>query len=75
MKLRDAAAGFDNDEACREFLESHGAQHIVEKKPDEKGGHQFRVELRKAAAGLEQEACDRRGGGVFLSDRYNHTQS
>ena len=45
---------FDNDEACREFLESHGAQHLIEKKPDEKGGHQFRVKLREAAAGFEQ---------------------
>lgn len=45
---------FDNDGACREFLESHGAQHLIEKKPDEKGGHQLRVKLREAAAGFEQ---------------------
>jgi hypothetical protein len=45
---------FDNDEACCEFLEAHGAQNIIEKKPDEKGGHQFRVKLREAAAGFEQ---------------------
>jgi hypothetical protein len=45
---------FDNDEACREFLESHGAQNIIEKKADEKGGYQFRVKLREAAAGFEQ---------------------
>ncbi|KAF2999788.1 hypothetical protein E8E13_005856 [Curvularia kusanoi] len=45
---------FDNDEACREFLESHGAQTIIEKKFDEKTGHQFRVKIREAAAQFEQ---------------------
>ena len=45
---------FDNDEACREFLESHGAQNIIEEKFDEKVGKQYRVKIREAAAHLEQ---------------------
>ena len=44
---------FDNDEACREFLESHGAQHIIEERYDEKSGKQYRVKIREAAAPLE----------------------
>jgi len=46
--------GFDNDEVCREFLESHGAQNIIEERFDEKNGKQYRVKIREAAAQLEQ---------------------
>ena len=46
--------GFDNDEVCREFLESHGAQNIIEEKFDEKTGKQYRVKIREAAAHFEQ---------------------
>jgi hypothetical protein len=46
--------GFDNDEVCREFLESHGAQNIIEEKFDEKSGKQFRVKIREGAAQFEQ---------------------
>lgn len=46
--------GFDNDEVCREFLESHGAQNIIEEKFDEKTGKQYRVKIRDAAAQFEQ---------------------
>lgn len=45
---------FDNDEACREFLESHGAQTIIEEKSDEKTGRQYRVKIREGAALFEQ---------------------
>ncbi|KAF1834068.1 hypothetical protein BDW02DRAFT_353953 [Decorospora gaudefroyi] len=38
--------GFDNDETCREFIESHGGQNIVE----DKGDHQYRVKVREAAS-------------------------
>lgn len=41
--------GFDNDETCREFLASHGAQNIIEEKTDEKNGVHLRVKLRDAA--------------------------
>ncbi|KAH7350254.1 SAC3/GANP/Nin1/mts3/eIF-3 p25 family-domain-containing protein [Pyrenochaeta sp. MPI-SDFR-AT-0127] len=41
--------GFDNDETCREFLESHGAQNIIEAKD----GNQFRVKIREAASHFE----------------------
>jgi hypothetical protein len=46
--------GFDNDEVCREFLESHGAQNTIEEKFDEKNGKQLRVKIREAAAHFEQ---------------------
>lgn len=46
--------GFDNDEVCREFLESHGAQNIIEEKFDEKNGKQFRVKIREATTHFEQ---------------------
>lgn len=45
--------GFDNDEACREFLESQGAQHILEEKVDEKNGQHMRVKIREAASLFE----------------------
>jgi hypothetical protein len=45
--------GFDNDDTCREFIESHGAQNIIEQKPDEDNGVQFRVKIRDAAALFE----------------------
>lgn len=45
---------FDNDEVCREFLESHGAQTIIEEKFDEKAGKQYRVKIREGAALFEQ---------------------
>lgn len=38
--------GFDNDEICREFLVSHGAQNIIENTTD-------RVKIREAAALFE----------------------
>lgn len=45
---------FDNDEACREFLGSHGAHSIIEEKFDAKTGRQYRVKIREAAAQFEQ---------------------
>ncbi|CAG5146724.1 uncharacterized protein ALTATR162_LOCUS1924 [Alternaria atra] len=41
--------GFDNDEICREFLETHGAQNIIE----DKGDRQYRVRIREAAPQFE----------------------
>ncbi|CAO2652937.1 Nn.00g023480.m01.CDS01 [Neocucurbitaria sp. VM-36] len=41
--------GFDNDETCREFLESHGAQSLIEAKD----GNQFRVKIREGASHFE----------------------
>ncbi len=41
--------GFDNDDICREFLESHGAQNIIEEREDK----QFRVKIREAAFHFE----------------------
>ncbi|KAI8931167.1 hypothetical protein NX059_011520 [Plenodomus lindquistii] len=38
--------GFDNDETCRDFLESHGAQNIIE----QKDGNPARVKVREAAS-------------------------
>lgn len=45
--------GFDDDNACREFLESHGAQQIIEEKVDEQGRPQFRVKVKEAAGLFE----------------------
>ncbi|KAF2242900.1 hypothetical protein BU26DRAFT_570328 [Trematosphaeria pertusa] len=45
--------GFENDDACREFLDSHGAQHIIDEKVDEQGARQFRVKVREGAAVFE----------------------
>ncbi|KAJ4406979.1 hypothetical protein N0V91_004145 [Didymella pomorum] len=45
---------FDNDEVCREFLESHGAQNNIEEKFDDKTGKQYRVKIREGAALFEQ---------------------
>lgn len=45
--------GFDNDDTCREFIESHGAQNIIEQKPDQDNGVQYRVKIREAAALFE----------------------
>lgn len=41
--------GFENDETCRDFLEAHGAQNIIE----DKGNNEFRVKVREAAAHFE----------------------
>ena len=41
--------GFDNDETCREFLETHGAQNVIE----DRGDHQYRVKIREAASQIE----------------------
>ena len=41
--------GFDNDESCREFLETHGAQNVIE----DQGNHQYRVKVRDVAAQIE----------------------
>lgn len=41
--------GFDNDEICREFLEAHGAQNVIE----DKGDGQYRVRIREAASQFE----------------------
>jgi hypothetical protein len=41
--------GFDNDESCREFLETHGAQNVIE----DQGNHQYRVKLRDVAGQIE----------------------
>lgn len=45
--------GFENDETCREFLGSHGAQSIVEDKPDTTNGTQYKVKIRDAASLFE----------------------
>ncbi|KAF1925174.1 uncharacterized protein M421DRAFT_70503 [Didymella exigua CBS 183.55] len=45
---------FDNDEVCREFLESHGAQTVIEEKFNEKAGKQYRVKIREGAVLFEQ---------------------
>ncbi|KAF2035315.1 hypothetical protein EK21DRAFT_107435 [Setomelanomma holmii] len=45
--------GFENDDSCREFLESHGAQTIIEQKADESNRMQYRVKIREAAALFE----------------------
>jgi hypothetical protein len=50
---------FDSDDACREFLESHGAQHIIEEKTDDVGARTLRVKVKEAAGvfeGLRQAA-------------------
>ncbi|KAF2684524.1 hypothetical protein K458DRAFT_33005 [Lentithecium fluviatile CBS 122367] len=44
---------FDNDDACREFLETHGAQHIIEEKADEQGRRTVRVKVKEAAGIFE----------------------
>ncbi|KAJ4291813.1 hypothetical protein N0V90_009708 [Kalmusia sp. IMI 367209] len=44
---------FENDNVCREFLESHGAQDAIEKKIDEHGGSQLRVKVKEAASIFE----------------------
>jgi hypothetical protein len=41
--------GFDNDESCREFLETHGAQNVIE----DKGDGQYRVRIREVASQIE----------------------
>jgi hypothetical protein len=41
--------GFDNDEICRDFIESHGVQNIIE----DKGDNQYRVKVRDAASQFE----------------------
>jgi hypothetical protein len=41
--------GFENDETCREFLESHGAQSIIEDKAGATSGTQYKVKIRDAA--------------------------
>lgn len=41
--------GFENDETCREFLDSHGAQNLIEAKD----GNQFRVKVREGASLFE----------------------
>ncbi|KAF2124921.1 hypothetical protein P153DRAFT_116554 [Dothidotthia symphoricarpi CBS 119687] len=45
--------GFDNDEACCEFLALHNARHIVEQKMDGNKDAQFRVKIRDAASLFE----------------------
>ncbi|KAH8729081.1 SAC3/GANP/Nin1/mts3/eIF-3 p25 family-domain-containing protein [Phaeosphaeriaceae sp. PMI808] len=45
--------GFDNDDTCRDFLESHGAQNAIEKKIGETNSFQYRVKVREAAAAFE----------------------
>lgn len=45
--------GFDNDETCREFLESHGAQSSIEEKTDEKNGTHLQVKVRTVTALFE----------------------
>jgi hypothetical protein len=45
--------GFENDETCRDFLESHGAQNMIEEKRDEKNVPHVRVKIRDAATLFE----------------------
>lgn len=50
---------FDNDDACREFLETHGAQHTIEERADDMGGRTIRIKVKEAAGvfeGLRQAA-------------------
>lgn len=53
---------FGDDDECREFLQSHGAAHVIEKKADQHGAVQFRVKVKEAASifeGLRQAAFAR----------------
>ncbi|KAF1960526.1 hypothetical protein CC80DRAFT_513383 [Byssothecium circinans] len=50
---------FDNDDACREFLISIGAQHLFDQKTDENGKLQTRIKMKEGSAlfdGLRQTA-------------------
>ena len=40
---------FENDAECREFLESKGAQHLLDEKMDDQGRRQIRVKVREGA--------------------------
>lgn len=44
---------FENDDDCRAFLESHGAQGAIEQKFDDQGGSQLRVKVKEAASAIE----------------------
>jgi hypothetical protein len=44
---------FDNDAACREFLESIGAQHLIDEKFDDKGIRVSRIKLKEGAGLFE----------------------
>jgi hypothetical protein len=53
---------FETDDACREFLESKGAQHFFEERCDDMGGRMIRVKVKEAAGifeGLRQAAFSR----------------
>ena len=53
---------FGDDNECCEFLQSHGASHIIEKKPDQHGDVQLRVKVKEGASifeGLRQAAFAR----------------
>jgi nitrous oxide reductase accessory protein NosL len=40
---------FENDEECREFIESHGGQNITQ----DKGDNQYVVKVRQAASDFD----------------------
>lgn len=44
---------FGDDNECREFLESHGASHVIEQKTDEHGIAQIRIKVKEAASTFE----------------------
>jgi hypothetical protein len=46
--------GFENDVECGQFLQDHGAQHLVEEKASDQGKTQLRVRVKEGAALFEQ---------------------
>jgi len=44
--------GFENDDDCRQFLQDHGAQSLVEEKATENGA-QLRVRVKEGASLFE----------------------
>src|SRR4051794_28769447 len=45
--------GFDSDEDCTDFLTSHGAQHLIETKINDKNERQTRVKVKEGAGLFE----------------------
>lgn len=43
---------FEKESDCREFLESHGAQHLIEERVDASGTH-LRVKVKEGASIFE----------------------
>lgn len=53
MRFLTDTLAFENEDECREFLESHGAPHLIEEKLDEKSGVQLRVKIKEGASIFE----------------------